>query len=221
MKFRHEYKHPINQSDVICLRQRLDGVMKRDAHSDDAGGYWVRSLYFDNVWDHALRQKIDGVNHREKFRIRYYNSDTSFLRLEKKSKHNGLCQKESVAITREMCEQLLLGNVDILRHSKEELIQELYAKMRYQLLRPKCVVVYRRESFVFGPGNVRITIDTKLSGSNSPDDFLNPQKLLFPGFSPPVLEVKWDEYLPEIIRTAVQLKTRRSTEFSKYAAIRR
>ena len=221
MKFRHEYKHPVNQVDIFCLRTRLSQVMQRDSNADENGGYIVRSLYFDNVWDSALRQKIDGVNHREKFRIRYYNSDTSFLRLEKKSKHNGMCLKESARLTKEMCEDILSGNIEVLLHSREPLLHELYAKMRYQLLRPRCVVVYRRESFVFAPGNVRVTIDTNLSGSNCPRDFLNPEQILLPGFAPGVLEVKWDEYLPEVIRSAVQLRSRRTTAFSKYAAIRR
>ena len=89
MKMRHEIKHEITYHDMIILRKRLQTVMKRDSYAKD-GIYKIRSLYFDNISDKALREKIDGVNHREKFRIRYYNDDTSFIRLEKKSKKSGL-----------------------------------------------------------------------------------------------------------------------------------
>ena len=97
MDYRHEWKHEINYSDMLILRQRLSAITKPDSHAVD-GKYEIQSLYFDNLKDKALREKLDGVNYREKFRIRYYNDDTSFIRLEKKSKINGLCQKTSVPI---------------------------------------------------------------------------------------------------------------------------
>lgn len=220
MKFRHEYKHPVNRADILQLQTRLSAILQHDSHSGEDGTYLVRSLYFDNAWDKALREKIDGVNSREKFRIRYYGEDTSFLRLEKKSKHNGLCQKESAVITKAMCESILRGDTEFLFKSGIPLLQEFYAKMRYQCLRPKCVVVYCRECFVHPLGNVRVTLDTDLRGSNCPDDFLNLQMPLLSAGKTAVLEVKWDEFLPQFIRDAVQLKTRRTTAFSKYAAVR-
>ena len=84
-QYRHEWKHAINLADRIAIRQRLRAVAQPDEHARD-GRYWIRSLYFDNLADKALREKIDGVNRREKFRIRYYNGDVSLLHLEKKSK---------------------------------------------------------------------------------------------------------------------------------------
>lgn len=92
IKYRHEVKHYLNVSDLIAIRQRLLAVMEPDPHAVD-GKYLIRSLYFDNMEDKALREKLDGVNLREKFRIRYYNKDTSFIHLEKKSKHNSLGPK--------------------------------------------------------------------------------------------------------------------------------
>ena len=92
MDFRHEWKHEINRSDLIALRQRLRAVARPDPHAVD-GRYTVRSLYFDDLTDKALREKLDGVDRREKFRIRYYNGDTSLIHLEKKSKRNGFGSK--------------------------------------------------------------------------------------------------------------------------------
>ena len=94
MDFRHEWKHEISYLDLLTLRQRLRAVAQADPHAVD-GKYLIRSLYFDTPSDRALREKLDGVSRREKFRIRYYNGDTSVIHLEKKSKLGGLGNKQS------------------------------------------------------------------------------------------------------------------------------
>ena len=220
MKFRHEYKHQINLADIYGLRTRLNAVAKYDPYAEEDGTYVVKSLYFDNYMDKALREKVDGVNRREKFRIRYYGTDTSFIKLEKKSKINGLCNKVSCRITAEECQKIIDGDFEFLLSSENELMRELYAKMKYQLLRPKCVVAYTRECFIYPPGNVRVTIDTGLRGSNNVKEFLNPDLEFLGLYRSSILEVKWDEFLPGIIRDCVQVKSRRSVAFSKYAAVR-
>lgn len=220
MKFRHEYKHCINLMDIYCLRTGLSAIMKHDRNAGEDGTYLVKSLYFDNYMDQALREKVDGVNKREKFRIRYYGTDTSFIRLEKKSKINGLCNKVSVRITKEECQSIIDGNIEFMKEDERNLLRELYSKMKYQLLRPKCIVAYTRESFVYPPGNVRVTLDTNIGGSNSIRSFLNPETKFLCLYRNSILEVKWDEFLPEIVRDAVGLHSRRSGAFSKYAAVR-
>ncbi len=220
MKFRHEYKHQINLSDIYGLRCRLNAVAEHDSHAGEDGMYFIRSLYFDNYADKALREKQDGINNREKFRIRYYDSDTSFMRLEKKSKQNGLCSKVSCRITAEECQKIIDGDISFLIESQNELMHELYAKMKYQLLRPRCIVAYNRESFVYSPGNVRVTLDMNICGSTDVGGFLNTDLKFISLYRNSILEVKWDEYLPEIIRDCVQVKNRRSAAFSKYAAVR-
>ena len=219
MKFRHELKHAINMSDRIQLSARLSKIFQHDANSDN-GTYYVKSLYFDNYMDKALREKLDGVNCREKFRIRYYNNNTDFIRLEKKSKINGLCNKVSEKITKEECMSIINGDIEFLAKSDSELKKELYAKMKYQLLRPKCIVGYRRETFVFVPGNVRITLDYDIAGSDDISNFLTPDFPLLSLYHLTILEVKWDEFLPQIVKDAVQSHCRQSSAFSKYAAVR-
>ena len=220
MKYRHEWKHEINYADMLTLRTRLSVVMKRDEHAI-GGVYQIRSLYFDNLSDKALREKQDGVNIREKFRIRYYNGDTSFIVLEKKSKINGLCAKKSFQITKEESQKIVDGNLGWMVDSGKPLCQELYSKMMSQGLRPKTIVDYTRDPFVFAPGNVRVTIDYNIRTGAFRTDFLNPETLTLPaGDSPIILEVKWDEYLPDIIKDAVSLPGRRVTAFSKYEQCR-
>ncbi len=220
LKYRHEMKHEITYADMLVLRQRLSVVMKRDIHTVD-GKYMIRSLYFDNASDKALREKIDGVNIREKFRLRYYNNDTSLIRLEKKSKINGLCLKDSCVLTKEQAQAIVNGDFSWMLNSDAALIRELYSKMMSQGLRPKTVVNYLREPFVFSPGNVRVTLDRNIRTSINCVEFLNPDCVTVPARnSPIILEVKWDEYLPDIIRDAVQLSNCRTAAFSKYAVCR-
>ena len=220
MDLRHEWKHEISVSDMIALRQRLRAVMKPDPHAEN-GSYLVRSLYFDNAADKALREKIDGINHREKFRIRCYNNDPAFIRLEKKVKQNGLGTKFSARLSAEEVNAILRGDLHWMLQSDRPLVRELYSKMQTQCLRPKTIVDYTREPFVYTPGNVRVTLDYDIRTGLSCTDFLDPHCITIPAANAPViLEVKWDAFLPDVIRSAVQLTDRRSTAFSKYAACR-
>lgn len=220
MKLRHEWKHEISYSDLLVIRQRLSAVAKRDVHAVN-GKYFIRSLYFDNMTDKALREKLDGISCREKFRIRYYNGDTSVIHLEKKSKIGGLGNKQSISLSPVEAQWIVDGKLDWMLHSERPLVQELYVKMTTQGLRPKTIVDYTREPFTFGPGNVRVTLDYDIRTGLSCVDFLNTEcaTVAVPG-DPIVLEVKWDEFLPEIIRDAVQLDHRRVGAYSKYAASR-
>lgn len=220
MDYRHEWKHEINQADLLALRQRLRAVMTPDPHAAD-GRYIIRSLYFDNAADKALREKLDGVSRREKFRIRYYNGDTSLIHLEKKSKIGGLSQKQSANLTAAQAQAIADGSTDWMADGTDRLIYELYVKMRTQGLRPKTIVDYTREPFIFGPGNVRVTIDYHIRTGFCCTDFLNPDCPTVPaGEAPIILEVKWDHYLPDIIRDTVRIPGRRATAFSKYAQCR-
>jgi len=220
MKYRHEWKHEINYCDLLVLRSRLNSVLKKDAHAIN-GKYEIRSIYFDTPTDKALREKLDGVNQREKFRIRYYNNDTSFITLEKKSKINGLCAKESCLITKEEAKQMINGDFDWLKDSNRPLCMELFSKMQSQGLRPKTIVDYTREPFVYTAGNVRVTIDYNIRTGDFRTDFLNDKTITMPaGESPIILEVKWDEYLPDIIKDVVSIKGRHASAFSKYSQCR-
>jgi len=220
MKFRHEWKHELNSNDMRILRMRLSAVMKKDEHSID-GKYFIRSLYFDDLRDTALRDKIDGVNCREKFRIRYYNNDTSFISLEKKSKINGLCSKESSNLSKEQAQSIVNGNIEWMKDSHDELIVELYSKMKSKGIKPKTIVDYTREAFIYKPGNVRVTLDYNIRTGLHCTDFLNPKAVTIPaGQAPVILEVKWDDFLPTIIKDIVLIPGRRSSAFSKYAQCR-
>ena len=127
---RHEWKHHIDTAGLLALRARLWAVLQRDPHAL-GGSYQVRSLYFDNLADKALREKLESVNHREKFRLRFYNGDLSLLVLEKKTKTNGLCGKAQTPLTVEEARALLEGRHQELGASSP-LLGELRRKMGSQ-----------------------------------------------------------------------------------------
>ena len=219
---RHEWKHQINPQEDLVLSQRLGKLFPRDANAGPDGAYQVTSLYFDTPYDSALREKLDGVNRREKFRLRYYGTDLSFLRLEKKYKVNGLCGKRSARLTREQAERLLDGDARFLLDTGDALLLELYSKIQGQGLRPKTIVRYDREAFLYAPGNVRITLDRDIRTGLGSVDFLNPGVFCVRAAGPgTVLEVKYDAFLPEIVRMAVQVSGRQAAACSKYALCRR
>ena len=220
MDYRHEWKHELNYADMLNLRPRLRAVMEPDPHAID-GRYFIRSLYFDTPRDKALREKLDGVNMREKFRIRFYNGDTSVIHLEKKSKRNSLGAKFSAPLTQEQAQSIVQGETDWMLSSPHELIRELYCRMRDQELRPKTIVDYTREPYIYGPGNVRVTLDYDIRTGLSCTNFLDISCPTIPaGDAPILLEVKWDAFLPSIIRDIVQIPGRHASAFSKYAQCR-
>ncbi len=218
---RHEYKHRINYADYLVIKSRLRELAKPDSHAGEDGKYMIHSLYFDNISDKALREKLDGVERREKFRIRYYNEDTSYIRLEKKSKFHGLCEKQAAPVSREETIRICNGDIDFLIRSGNPLLQELYAKMKYQLLKPKVIVDYEREPFVYGPGNVRITFDSNIRTGLYHNKFFEGPFCTAPTEDESIiLEVKYDAFLPEIMEKAVRVPNRQASAFSKYAICR-
>ncbi len=221
-EYRHEYKHSINLLDYHSLRQRLRTVAQADPNAGADGRYHIRSLYFDNDDDKALREKLYGVPVREKYRIRLYNGSGKLIRLEKKSKQNGLCLKQSAPLKREEAELIVSGDTEWMARSEEALFVEFYSKLIYQRLRPKTLVDYWREAYIFTYGNVRVTFDSGIrTGIYSTGLFeaeVPTVAVSAPGAM--LLEVKYDSFLPDLIRDIIQTNTRRTEAFSKYAACR-
>ena len=220
MKYRHELKHDITTSDMIAIRQRLRAIAEPDPHAIQ-GKYLIRSLYFDTPSDKALIEKQSGVSRRQKFRIRYYNGDKSVIHLEKKCKTGGLGLKVSANLTESQAQSIVDGDIEWMKDSEVDLIRELYSRMVSERLSPKVIVDYTREPFIYRPGNVRVTLDYNVRTGMRNTDFLDTECVTIPAAQGMcIMEVKWDEYLPEIIRDVVQLPHGRTGSFSKYEACR-
>ena len=222
--YRHELKYQISPADYLALRQRLRAVMKRDTHTGADGLYTVRSVYFDNYGDKALREKINGVQKREKFRIRYYNDDLSFITLEKKIKLNDHCMKLDAPLTAEEYRRILQKPGAWMLEHPDGLVRELYCKMKTQQLRPRVLVSYVREPYIYGAGNVRVTFVSHIRTSLFQREFLDGVISDICATDTPgdiILEVKFDAFLPEIIRCLLQSEELRQQAFSKYGSCRR
>lgn len=219
-EFRHEYKYVISYSDYLSLRDCIKSVIPLDEHVGEEGKYKIRSLYFDNLYDKALMEKINGVNNREKFRIRFYNDNIENINLEKKSKINGLCKKISAPLSVDECNRILRNDISWMKDSKYSLVRELYLKMCIQLLRPKVIVDYIREPFVDKKGNVRITFDTDIKTGLYSILFLNKVPMVSVPDNPILVEVKYDEYLPGYLQNILNMKNKQAVSFSKYSMSR-
>ncbi len=211
----------MNMGDYLALRARLAATLARDEHVDANGEYHIRSLYFDDYRDRALYQKLDGVNEREKFRLRCYNGDTSLIFLEKKLKRNCLCAKLQTCLSTAQARALLAGDTKSLLFAGDALLSEFCVKSATHMLRPKTIVEYAREPFVFAGGNVRVTLDRDVRTGITGADFFSAAlpTVAVPGPSV-LLEVKYDEFLPDFITELVQIGDRPACAFSKYAACR-
>lgn len=222
--YRHELKYSIDQATALALQSRLSHIMRPDPHAGENGRYTIRSIYFDNYRDKALREKVDGVQRREKFRIRWYNDDLSFITLEKKIKHNDLCLKVDAPLTKEDLQRILQSPGAWMLGHPQELVRELYCKMTAQLLRPRVLVSYTRAPYVYAPGNVRVTFDRDIRTSLFGRDFLSANLPDISATDVPgetILEVKYDAFLPDIIARTLQTGALRQQAFSKYGACRR
>ncbi|MCR4651512.1 MAG: polyphosphate polymerase domain-containing protein [Lachnospiraceae bacterium] len=219
--YRHELKYRISYLDYLSIRSRLRAVMQADPHARN-GTYLVRSVYFDNVYDKALREKTDGIGKREKFRIRYYNDDLSYITLEKKMKIGRLCLKCDESITESEFRRILDGDIEWMKDSPSELVKELYAKMRYQGLKPRVRVSYVREPYIYKAGNVRVTFDSQIRTSMNHNDFINADDISATEYSHEMLmEVKYDAFIPRVIQDMIQMSGGGQEAFSKYGTCRR
>ena len=223
LKYRHELKFYVNPLQHRIMTNRLKNVLTLDRHAGTNGEYHIRSLYFDDINNKALHEKLGGIRDREKYRIRIYNVQDTTIHFEKKIKYRDYIAKVKEPLTRELTDELIAGRYDGLYQPDKPLLMELYQQMKYQLLRPKVIVDYVREPYVCHNGNVRITFDKELrTGLHSTDLFnkdLQPVRAMENGLM--ILEVKYDEYIPEYIRAALQLEGLVRQSASKYVICRK
>lgn len=214
--FRHEYKYIASESALQMLKMRLNGIMRRDPHADEKGRYLIRSIYFDDMYDTAFRENADGLDRHEKFRIRAYNHDDSFISLELKIKERGKTKKISEVISPKLYRYLVYdeGSPD----EAGELSRRLIAAKKTRLMKPRLIVQYEREPYIMDTGNVRVTFDRFISASTNIDRMFEKNAYAFPVLpeSMHLLEVKWDSFLPGHIGEALKNDNLNNTSFSKY-----
>ena len=221
-EFRHELKYLITDPQVAMLKSRLTGIAPMDPHVKD-GSYRIRSLYFDDYDDRCFYENENGTDPREKFRIRIYNGNTERISLECKRKERGKTHKTACPLTLEQTQTLMQGVPlrDIV--DQPSLLQKLTMRMLTDRMRPVVIVEYDRVPYIYRLGNVRITLDTNICSSTQVKHFLEPTVPRRPIMSlgQQLLEVKYDEFLPDHLYRSLALENLRQTAFSKYYLCRK
>lgn len=216
-KFRHEIKYLCNHIQLAVIQSRLKAIMKLDPHAT-MGQYTVRSMYFDDYENRCYTENESGVDPREKFRIRIYNSNDKRITLECKRKEKGKTHKTSCRITKFEFESILNGAPLYQAHCQSELLTKFITLTKTRLFTPSVIVEYERVPYVYTLGNVRITLDRNIRSSSDFSHFfeenIKTRQILPKGQH--LLEVKYDEFLPEFIKEVLQLGELQQTTFSKF-----
>ena len=205
------------------LKEKLNPVLSHDEHANQDGKYFIRSLYFDDAYNSAYYDKVDGVSHRDKYRIRIYNMSDDVIFLERKRKEGNLIQKSSCRIDRALAEKLIDGKPAALLKSNDPLLHDMYIEMRTRLLRARTIVDYTREAFTHPIENVRITFDTHLATCPGSTDLFSKSLLTLSPLddSREIREVKSDRYLPDYISALLYDTPVEYCAISKYVLCRR
>ncbi|MBQ7583656.1 MAG: polyphosphate polymerase domain-containing protein [Lachnospiraceae bacterium] len=221
--FRHEDKYLIDSAQAGILRLKAEGAFFHDPYAGADGMYRISSLYFDDPDNTCFYDNEDGTGKREKYRIRIYNDDPGYLRLERKEKRGGLTRKTSAEISPEQCGMMMRGETPEAYKGQAPVADSLFQEMRLRSMQPKVVVSYRRIPFVYPAGNVRLTFDHDIESSmvtkGFPGGGMISRPVLPPGMC--VMELKWDGLLPVHLIEVLQTEGLRRYKFSKYSMCRK
>jgi hypothetical protein len=219
MEFRHELKFLMHPHDAAVLKKQLSVMMELDLNGDAQGRYMVRSLYFDTLAGSAFFDKLDGVEYRRKYRIRYYNNDTKFIRLESKLKIDDLSSKTQDRITMETAEQLMRGELGPILLNHNSVLSDFILDMKLNGLKPSVIVDYQRTAYLHQSLDVRITFDEQIRSRIYDTQLFKTKfgsvEVLEPGDV--VLEVKYDELIPRFIADILRQVPMTRLAVSKYA----
>ena len=217
MEYRVEKKYLVSDTDLAIIKPRLEAVMCKD-RNQQGDSYEIRSVYFDDIVNSCVSEIEDGVDNRKKFRIRAYDLSKDFLRLEIKEKNNGFNRKQSCVISLQEYERLVSGDMSIPFGERKQL-NELLIMRRLSAMKAKLIIRYERTAYTYPAGNVRITFDRNIAASPYLDEFFEARTegmvpVLPVGMN--ILEVKYDEFLPDIISAQLETGKFMQTSFSKY-----
>jgi hypothetical protein len=204
VRYRHELKYAIGNHDAHIISRRLSAVMRPDSHG---GVYRVHNLYFDDMYGSAYHDKMRGCLRRSKWRVRYYNGDLGFIRLERKAREGQLTYKESAPLTPEQLCRLRRCDFGCITPPVSPLLASFLAARAVRRLRPAAEFSYVRQAYTYAPGDVRVTLDSGVGTG-------------VPGLAPTgILELKYGSFLPRVISDILGGVGLRRTEMSKYCYV--
>ncbi len=217
---RTEKKYEISPERSAVLMRRLSKIMDKDSHSGP-GGYVVRSMYFDTAYDDDYFDKVSGLESRKKIRLRIYSPSQPWVKLELKQKQGAVQVKKTMAISHETALELMRGKFTPLLRQEGKFPKYLYQIMSCGLYRPKCIIEYKRAAFTARANDTRITIDTDIRASRNFGGFFEPAVPSIPLLKQPVLEVKYNGFLVDQCKEAVNMADIPEMSFSKYEMARK
>ena len=220
---RHELKFIINPQEAWILRERLAKAVRRDPHCRGPAGYFVRSLYFDNWLDSSYYDRLEGMEHRIKFRVRLYEfGPESFLKFEIKIKHNDLIEKKTAPLSRKNLETVLAGDFSCLVAEKNSVLNEIYYHFSRKRHRPVVIVDYFRDAFELDYNQIRVTLDTGLRKSQRIREALDPDLSTIPVLpeNHVILEIKYHRFFPSWLQGLMGLQRFQRSAQSKYCFAR-
>ena len=222
MNKRHELKYFISNFEYQVISKKLSKILSHDKNSQN-NQYEVTSLYFDNVYNKAYQDKLNGEAIRHKFRVRYYNNNTNFLKLEKKSKVHQMTIKQSVLLTPKELKQIYNNDFGFLLLKSSPLYTQFYQQLQHGLLKPKVIVRYQREAFVHRAGRLRITFDKQVQTANNDINIFTDNLKFIDAIDSEliVMEIKFNEALPSFISGIIECGHSRQVAASKYVFARK
>lgn len=205
-KYRNEIKYIISKSEAEILKKRLSLILNKDKYAyNKDGSYIIKSLYFDDIDATSYYEKVNGVLFRKKYRIRTYNNNDNKIYLEKKMKDNNLTSKDKELISRDVYSKIIDGKIEKIECKKDTLLEEFLIETRLKKLIPSVIVSYKRTAFTYPISNIRITFDEDITSEGFNYNLFenNASHIKALEANVVVLEVKYDEILPDFIKDVI------------------
>lgn len=233
--YRKENKYIVGDGVLLDVRNRISTFMPID-HHQKGDHYVIRSVYFDSPSHACLKENEAGVSTREKYRIRSYDCNDSYISAEIKIRHRDTISKMSTPVSRSLVDALISNDryraIAALEGAIKDaaqgqatsktdirVLEKYLAKILTENFSPACIVAYERCAFVYNVANVRITFDRNTYSSTEYDRMFDPDLTGRPAIdgNRHILEIKYDEFLPDEIATLLGGMRLARCASSKYA----
>ena len=215
---RHELKFYISRSDYEYVRHILSHLMDRDEFQKDDRGYFIRSLYFDDASDSSVEEKLDGIERRDKYRLRIYDPQQNWAKLERKRKVNHYVSKSSVTVSKEEAATMMEGNYDFLLNKKGDAAKSIYFDLSRKYFRPVVIIDYIRDAYKMSYNEIRITFDKHIRTTTADLDLFNENLITHPlqRNDTIIMEIKFNTCLPSWFKDFLKFESNVNTAISKY-----
>ena len=208
-----KYYLPKLYSDRIIFD--LGQYYKKDKNIGTKGFYTNSSLYFDTITYQDSEEKFAGINQRSKYRLRVYNRNLDYGKLEKKwrigptiGKISGNLNNKEILNFKKYC---VTNN--FLDHNTKNLVTSINA-FGYK---PSAIVEYDR--IAFSSGDCRFTLDKNLRCFITTNGFFNNDfGSGIPVFEEnyDILEIKIYSKVPKLLKKIINHYPLTRASISKY-----